>query len=267
MIKIYSIAWILKDTIWDELRDVSSFSSQENGWSGRLVISLKNVSGQIDYEIGDEAQYFIDWELVFCGNIIEIEEDENVSSNFMKLNVLWKAHFIGNYNMNQSYNDTLENILTSIISKYNIERARDVLFLGSIISDSATYSVSIGEATYLEYLRELSKQTGFLFHIKNNWEINFWVWENRSLTFWGDVESIRNIKTSSLISSLEIFNSIWIVVNKKYSYYAIKPLDNIKIQNNNKYNWSYRVAKIVYWKEKATIELENFISFTKLIWN
>lgn len=267
MIKIYSITWTLKTVLWDELKDISNFSAQENWWSWKMTLSLKYSKDLVDFEIWDIVKYYQKNVLLYSWNILEIEQEENVSFNFVKLNIIWLAHFIANYNMNQVYNDTLENIVIDIISKYNIERWQTILSLWDVVSDVASYSISIWEKNYLDYFKELSKQSWFKFYIDDFWKVNFWVWESHTLTFGWDVESIRNIKTSDLISSQEIFNSIWIIVNLEYIYYNIKPLDNIKIQNNNKYKEIYKVAKVTYWKEKATVELENFISFTKLLWS
>lgn len=267
MIKLYTITWTLKDTFWDELKDVSTFSSQENWWNWKLTLSLKYGKDLPTFEVWDVIKYYNWSDLIYSWNILEIEQEENVAFNFIKLNVIWLAHFTANFTLTQVYSDTLENIVIDLIAKYNIERWQTILSLWSLVSDSWIYSIDIWEKSYLDYFRELSTKSWFKFYISDTWEVNFWVWNDVSLTFAWDVEAIRNIKTSEIISSNKIFNSIWIIVNNKYDYYWIKPLDKIKIKNNNKYKEIYTVAKVDYWIEKATIELENFISFTKLLWN
>ena len=247
MIKLYSIDWIFKWVLWDELKDISTFSAQENWWNWRLTLSLKYSKTLLNFEIWDIIKYYKNNKLLYSGNILEIEQEENINFNFIKLNVIWLAHFTANFKMSQNYNDTIINIVTDIIAKYNTERWQTILSLWDIITDTNSYTIDIWEKTYLQYFEELSKKSWIKFYIDDFWQVNFGIWNNHTLTFWWEIESIRNIKTSELITSQEIFNSIWIIVNNEYDYYGIKPLDKIKIQNNNKYKEIYTVAKVNYW--------------------
>jgi len=268
MIKIYNINWIFKWILWDELKDFSTFSAQENWWNWKLSLSIKYEKDLINFEIWDIVKYYQKNILLFSGNITEIEQDENVEFNFYQLNVVWIAHFIANYKHNQNYNDTLLNITNNLITAYNSERWQNILSLWILPTDSNTYNIAIWEKNFLDYFKELSKLSKFNFFINELWNVNFKEQNNHTLIFGWEIESIKNIKTDpNLIAENKIFNSIWIIVNNQYNYYEIKPLDKIKILNNNKYKEIYTVAKIQYWKEKSVIELENFISFTKLLWN
>ena len=267
MIKIYDINWNFKTILWKELKNISNFSSQENWWNWKLSIDIKYLENQIEFEIWDIVKYFIKWQLVFVWNIIEIEQEENIAFNFYKLNIIWLAHFINNYKVNQNYTDTLFNIITDLVNKYNTERWQNILSVWNI---PTTWNININkwEAWYLDYFKELSKKTDFKFFIDLDWRVNFGI--NgiiHTIIFWNEINSIKTIKTNETLINKNIVNNYRLLLNNKYNYYDIKPLDQIKILNNNKYNWTYKVAKITYNKDTCQIDLENFISFIKELWN
>lgn len=267
MIKIYDINWNFKTILWKELKNISNFSSQENWWNWKLSIDIKYLENQIEFEIWDIVKYFIKWQLVFVWNIIEIEQEENIAFNFYKLNIIWLAHFINNYKVNQNYTDTLFNIITDLVNKYNTERWQNILSVWNI---PTTWNININkwEDWYLDYFKELSKKSNYKFFIDLDWRVNFGI--NgiiHTIIFWNEINSIKTIKTNETLINKNIVNNYRLLLNNKYNYYDIKPLDQIKILNNNKYNWTYKVAKITYNKDTCQIDLENFISFIKELWN
>ena len=267
MIKIYDINWNFKTILWKELKNISNFSSQENWWNWKLSIDIKYLENQIEFEIWDIVKYFIKWQLVFVWNIIEIEQEENIAFNFYKLNIIWLAHFINNYKVNQNYTDTLFNIITDLVNKYNTERWQNILSVWNI---PTTWNININkwEDWYLDYFKELSKKSNYKFFIDLDWRVNFGInGITHTIIFWNEINSIKTIKTNETLINKNIVNNYRLLLNNKYNYYDIKPLDQIKILNNNKYNWTYKVAKITYNKDTCQIDLENFISFIKELWN
>lgn len=267
LLKLYDMDWNFKGILWKEVKDISTFSAQENWSNWKLTISINQTWDLLNFQIWDEIKYYQNNELLFYWNILEIEFEENISYNFIKLNCVSIWNFITNWKINKNYDDTLENIVSDLITNYNNIRNKEVLKLWNIIN-TGNIQIQIWEKNYLDYFKEAAKKANQNFFIDKNWYINFSEWEPYRLFFAKEIENIKNIQTSSYIVNIQdIVNSISVRVNKNYNYYKIKPLDKIQILNSSKYNDTYKVSKISYWKRNAEVELENFISFTKLLWD
>lgn len=272
-IKVYSQDWIKKLVKNKSIIWLSNLSSQINGWYSDLKLTINTSIINNEYSLWDYIKIYRWTKLYYTWYIYYINRKITSNLEQIEISLIPASWFIANKNLNYNYIDTASNIIIDLISRINTSFWFNILDsdISNISTTADIINIDIWDKPYLDYFKEVTKLSWINFFINKEAKVYFTIkkdWITHNLTAENNISEINIWETNSNVAKWNnINNSIKLKVNNKYNYRDIEPLDTIKVKNLKYLISDLVVAKVNYWEMEATIELENFNSFTDLIKN